>query len=125
NAEGKGTVTFGFHKAPGSLQVALGPETASASDLQHLQTISVNVPASSWRNAKQVKVPAVAISSYYWWWWWRWCQNFKITGRVFCANANPVVGATVCAIDVDYWWWWTSQEQVGCVTTDATGSFEI
>jgi len=125
NAEGKGTVTFGFHKAPGSLQVALGPETASASDLQHLQTISVNVPASSWRNAKQVKVPAVAISSYYWWWWWRWCQNFKITGRVLCANGSPVVGATVCAIDVDYWWWWTSQEQVGCVTTDATGSFEI
>ena len=73
NAEGKGTVTFGFQQAPGSLQVALGPETASATDLQHLQTISVSVPASSWRKAKQVKLPAIPISSYYWWWWWRWC----------------------------------------------------
>ncbi len=125
NAQGKGSVTFNFSKNPGSLQIALGPETASAEDLQHLQTISVNVPASSWRTAKQFTLPTVAISSYYWWWWWRWCQNFTVTGRVLCADGSPVVGATVCAIDVDYWWWWTSQEQVGCATTDATGSFEI
>ena len=103
----------------------MGPETASTSDLQNLQTISVAVPASSWRGAGEVKLPDVAISSYYWWWWWHWCRNFKVSGRVLCANGSPVVGATVCAIDVDYWWWWSSQEQVGCATTDATGSFEI
>lgn len=125
NASGKGTASFGFREAPGSLQVMLGPETASVSDLQHLQTISVNVPASSFRAAREVSLPAVAISSYYWWWWWWWCQNFKITGRVLCADGSPVIGATVCAFDVDWWWWWTSQENVGCATTDATGSFEI
>lgn len=125
NSDGKGTVSFGFREAPGALQVAMGPETASAKDLQHLQTISMSVPATSWRNASQVKLPVVPISSYYWWWWWRWCQTFKVTGRVLCANGSPVVGATVCAIDVDYFWWWTTQEQVGCATTDATGSFEI
>jgi hypothetical protein len=125
NESGKGTASFRFAEAPGSLQVLMGPETASAADLQNLQTISVAVPASSWRAAREVKLPDVAISSYYWWWWWHWCRNFKISGRVLCANGSPVVGATVCAIDVDYWWWWSSQEQVGCATTDATGSFEI
>jgi hypothetical protein len=125
NESGKGTASFRFAEAPGSLQVLMGPETASAADLQNLQTISVAVPASSWRATREVKLPDVAISSYYWWWWWHWCRSFKISGRVLCANGSPVVGATVCAIDVDYWWWWSSQEQVGCATTDATGSFEI
>ena len=125
NAQGKGSVTFSFPKNPGSLQVALGPETASAADLQNLQTISVNVPASSWRNGKQFTLPTVAISSFYWWWWWRWCQNYTVTGRVVCADGSPVVGATVCAIDVDYWWWWSTQEQVGCATTDSNGCFQI
>ena len=119
NESGKGTASFRFAEAPGSLQILMGPETASASDLQNLQTISVAVPASSWRDASEVKLPDVAISSYYWWWWWHWCRNFKVSGRVLCANGSPVVGATVCAIDVDYWWWWSSQEQVGCATTDA------
>src|SRR5580692_5497621 len=125
NAQGKGSVTFSFPKNPGSLQVALGPEKASAADLQNLQTISVNVPASSWRNGKQFTLPTVAISSFYWWWWWRWCQNYTVTGRVVCADGSPVVGATVCASDVDYWWWWSTQEQVGCATTDSNGCFQI
>src|SRR5271154_2257634 len=122
---GKGTASFRFDEAPGSVQILLGPESASSADLQHMQTISVSVPASSWRAAREVRLPDVVISSYYYWWWWRWCRNFKITGRVLCANGSPVAGATICAFDVDYWWWWSSQEQVGCATTDATGSFEI
>ena len=81
NESGKGTASFRFAEAPGSLQVLLGPETASAADLQNLQTISVAVPASSWRAAREVKLPDVAISSYYWW-WWHWCRSFKISGRV-------------------------------------------
>ena len=32
NAEGKANVTFNFSKNPGSLQVVLGPETASRSE---------------------------------------------------------------------------------------------
>ncbi|MGC3999361.1 MAG: hypothetical protein QM767_18735 [Anaeromyxobacter sp.] len=34
-------------------------------------------------------------------------------------------GAVVCAYDVDAWWWWWSTQQVGCATTDATGSFTL
>jgi hypothetical protein len=44
NAQGKGSVTFAFPKSPGSLQMALGPET-------------VNVPPSSWRTSKQFTLP--------------------------------------------------------------------
>ncbi len=42
-----------------------------------------------------------------------------------CGDGSPVPGAKVCAYDVDWWWWWLSEEQVGCATTDATGSFQI
>jgi hypothetical protein len=125
DAEGKGTVAFTFDEPPGTLNVAVGPENASAQDLKNLQTISVNVPASRWNAGNALKLNPVVISSYYWNWWWRWCQTFKVTGRVLCADGSPVAGATVCAFDVDWWWWWTSQEQVGCTTTDSTGSFEI
>jgi hypothetical protein len=125
NADGQGTASFSFSQAPGSINVALGPETASAADLKNLQTISVNVPASSWLTASAVKLPAVAISSYYWRWWLHWCRSFKVTGRLVCADGSPVVGATVSAYDVDAWWWWFSQQLVGTAVTDATGSFEI
>ena len=125
NEEGKGTAFFHFHEKPGLLNVALGPANASAEDLKHLQTISVNVSASSWRDKTELRLSPVAISSYYYWWWWRWCTNYTITGRVLCANGSPVIGATVCAYDVDWWWWWFSQDQVGCATTDSTGSFQI
>jgi hypothetical protein len=122
---GKGATHFGFKEKPGVLKVALGPENASAEDLKHLQTIAVTVPASSWRDSRELRLSPVAISPYYWWWWWEWCQTFTITGRVLCADGNPVVGAAVCAYDVDWWWWWVSQQQVGCATTDTSGSFQI
>ncbi len=125
NEEGRGTASFYFPERPGLLSVALGPANASAEDLKHLQTISLNVPASFWQNQAEVRLQPVAISSYYYWWWWRWCQNYTLTGRVLCADGSPVIGANVCAFDVDWWWWWTSQEQVGCATTDSTGSFQI
>ena len=44
---------------------------------------------------------------------------------MLCADGSPVPGATVCAYDVDWWWWWFAEDQVGCATTDATGSFEF
>ena len=49
----------------------------------------------------------------------------KSLAGCFCANGNPVPGATVTAYDVDYWWWWTSQELVGTAVTDINGAFEI
>ncbi len=125
DAQGKGGVAFVFREAPGSLKVAVGPENASPDNLKHLQTLSVDVPASKWGSSNELRLTPIVISSYYWRWWLTWCQEFKVTGRVLCADGSPVAGATVCAFDVDWWWWWTSQEQVGCSTTDATGSFEI
>jgi hypothetical protein len=125
DAQGKGGVAFVFREAPGSLKVLVGPENVSPEDLKHLQTLSVDVPASKWGSSNELRLPPIVISSYYWRWWLTWCQEFKVTGRVLCADGSPVAGATVCAFDVDWWWWWTSQEQVGCSTTDATGSFEI
>jgi hypothetical protein len=125
NAEGKATASFIFSAAPGPVKVALGPETVSAEELTNLQTISVDVPASSWAKARQVKLPSVVISSYYWRWWLHWCRSFKVTGRLICADGSPVIGATVTAYDVDAWWWWFSEELVGTAVTDFSGSFEI
>src|SRR5580693_3003087 len=68
NAEGKATASFKFSAAPGPVKIALGPESVSAGELTNLQTISVDVPASSWDKASQVKLPSVVISSYYWRW---------------------------------------------------------
>jgi hypothetical protein len=125
NADGSGVVSFRFDEAPGAVKVALGPETASATDLKNLQTINVTVPAAAWRETSEVRLPVVSISPYYWRWWLHWCRNFKVTGRILCADGSPVVGATVSAFDVDAWWWWFSQELVGTAVTDASGSFQI
>lgn len=103
NVEGKATASFKFGAAPGPVKIALGPETVSAQELSHLQTISVDVPASSWDKARQVKLPSVVISSYYWRWWLHWCRSFKVTGRLICVDGSPVIGAKVSAYDVDAW----------------------
>ena len=125
NAEGKATASFIFSAAPGPVKIALGPGTVSAGELTNLQTISVEVPASSWAKARQLKLPSVVISSYYWRWWLHWCRSFKVTGRLICVDGSPVIGATVSAYDVDAWWWWFSEELVGTAVTDSSGSFEM
>jgi hypothetical protein len=122
----KGVATFEFESAPQeSLRVALGPEMATAFELQRMQTISVSVPATSWSGTSEVTLPAVQISAYYWWWWQHWQQSFKVTGRVVSSRGVPVIGAAVSAFDIDAWWWWTAQERVGGATTDEDGSFAI
>jgi hypothetical protein len=123
--KGQGRASFSFKQDPGSLRLALGPDTASAESLKNLQTIAVNVPAAEWKGKNSLRISPVAISTFYWRWWWFWCRDFKVTGRVLCADGSPVAGASVCAFDVDSWWWWTSKEQVGCATTASDGSFEI
>ncbi|MCC7156294.1 MAG: carboxypeptidase regulatory-like domain-containing protein [Bryobacterales bacterium] len=125
DAKGRGTASITFQEAPGNLQVVVGPEDATADQLMGLQTISVNVSRRQWAGQSQLTLAAVPISAYYWWWWFRWCRTFRITGRVVCADGNPVPGATVCAYDVDWWWWWWSNQQVGCAVTDQNGAFEI
>jgi hypothetical protein len=125
DAKGHGSATLAFDENPGAVQVAVGPASASDEELRGLQTISLNVPSTQFRENNNAKLSPVLISEYYWRWWWRWCRDFTVTGRLLCADGSPVVGASVCAYDVDYWWWWYSQEQVGCATTDNSGAFSM
>jgi hypothetical protein len=125
DAKGKGSVTFTFDAAPGALHVIAGPESATAKDLKNLQTLTVDVTAAQWANKNELALTPIIIPPFYWSWWLRWCRTFTIRGRVLCADGSPVPGANVCAYDVDWWWWWLSEDQVGCATTDATGSFQI
>jgi hypothetical protein len=125
DAKGKGSAALSFDERPGSVRVVVGPESATTEQMRGLQTISFNVSSRQWANKKELSLNPVAISAFYWWWWWYWCRTFRITGRVLCANGNPVPGAQVCAYDVDWWWWWWSNQQVGCATTDVNGAFEI
>ncbi len=120
--QGKAVLTL---PAAGSLRVLVGPEKATAEELKGLQTIGADVSARQWQNKAELTLSPIVISAYYWRWWGWWCRDFKITGRVVCADGSPVPGAQVCAYEVDWWWWWSSQNLVGCAVTDATGSFEI
>ena len=125
NAAGEGRARFTFKDPPGHLRVVVGPEKATTDQMRGLQTLAVDVPSRRWAGSRELTVGPIAIAPYYWRWWFWWCRDFKITGRIVCADGNPVAGATVCAYDVDYWWWWWSKDQVGCVTTDVNGAFEI
>jgi|SRR5579859_7397526 len=125
DAGGQGAATFNFAEHPGSLHVVLGPEAASDEEILGLQTVARDLTSQHWQAGRELKLAPIRITAYWWWWWWWWCRTFTIRGRVVCADGNPVPGATVCAYDVDWWWWWLSEDQVGCATTDATGSFEI
>ena len=125
DAKGKGKATITFAETPGTLQVVIGPETASAEELFGMQTIGFNLPARRWEESLELILPPITISAYYWYWWLRWCRTFTIRGRVVCPNGNPVPGAKVCASDVDMFWWWCSKQQIGCATTDVNGAFEI
>ncbi len=125
DAKGQAVATLTFKQAPGTLRVVVGPEQASAEQLQGLQTLAVDVPGRQWLDKPQLKLPPLLIPPYYWWWWRRWCRRFKVTGRVVCPDGYPVPGAKVSALDVDWWWWWWSQDVVGTAVTDANGCFEI
>jgi hypothetical protein len=122
---GHGRASFSFRGHPGRLRVVVGPGTATTEQMRGLQTIAVDVAPRQWVGKQELTLKPIQISAYYWRWWLWWCRDFKITGRVVCADGNPVPGATVCAYDVDFWWWWWSKESVGCATTDINGAFEI
>jgi len=123
-ADGTGSASFSFAKNPGALRILVGPDRAEDRELADSQTLTSFVGEAMWAK-RSVALAPIAISYWWWWWWWRWCREFRIHGRVVCANGSPVVGAEVCAYDVDWWWWWWSKQQVGCATTDASGSFDI
>lgn len=123
--KGHGIAVLGFDKPPGGIRVIVGPHDATDRELTGLQTIAVDVPARRWSGA-ELKLPPIVIGEYYWWWWFYWCRTFTISGKVVCPDgSSPVVGATVCAFDVDWWWWWSSTQQIACTTTDINGAFTI
>ena len=125
NAKGMGTANFRFRSSPGSATVIVGPADASDEELMGLQTIRLEVPARNWKLKRDLQLAPILIPPYYWHWWRRWCRIFTVRGRVLCPDGSPVPGAKVCASDVDWWWWWSSEQGIGCATTDANGAFEI
>jgi hypothetical protein len=122
--KGKGVAKFAFPERPGKLSIAAGPPDATGQELFGLQTLRTDVLPRWWKEP-QLILPPIRIPPFHWHWWRRWCRQFTVRGRVLCPGGRPVPGARVCAFDVDAWWWWSSRQQVGCDTTDATGSFEI
>jgi hypothetical protein len=125
DVDGRGSITFTFDQQPGRLRVVVGPEDASDDELAGMQTLSADVPAILWRERRELEINPLIVTPYFWHWWRRWCRTFTIRGRVLCPDGHPVIGAKVCAFDVDWFWWWHSQQQVGCATTALDGSFEI
>jgi hypothetical protein len=121
--KGHGVAKLAFAEAPGSIRVILGPQDATDKELTGLNTIIVDVPPRRW-SGSALKLAPIIIPPYYWWWWYHWCRTFTICGKVVCPDgSSPVVGATVCAYDVDWWWWYSSSQQIACTTTDINGTF--
>ncbi|MGC4051747.1 MAG: carboxypeptidase-like regulatory domain-containing protein [Paludibaculum sp.] len=109
-----------------TLNIAIGPESASDEDIFHLQTLTAKVSPTQWANERTLTIPALVITPQWWVWWLRWCRVFTIHGRVVCADGSPVPGAEVRAYDVDFFWWWSSIQQVGpAAVTDGAGNFTI
>jgi hypothetical protein len=124
--KGHGLATFNFSEPPGGIRVIVGPHDATDDELTGLNTIGADVPARRWAKETTLKLTPILIADYYWWWWYNWCRTFTISGRVVCPDgSSPVVGATVCAYDVDWWWWYSSAQQIACATTDINGAFTI
>ena len=119
------TATLSLQSNLGQAKVIVGPADATDEELQGLQqVVSIDVPASQWKGQTLALSP-IAITDQIWRFWLVWCREFVITGKVLCANGQPVPGATVCAYDVDFWWWWWSRQEIGCTTTAADGSFSF
>lgn len=123
--DGTATATLRFAKAPGAVQVAVGPEQATAEELLAAETIGTRVPTIAWGRRNRLTIAALDISSWHWGRWLRWCRTVVVRGRLVCPDGRPVPGAQVCAYDVDWWFLWSSTQQVGCAVTAADGTFEL
>ena len=101
---GRGSALFNFSQAPGSLKLAIWPETVSTAGLRNVQTISVDVPASSWLKAWEIKLPEVVITDYYWNWWLHLTRKFTVDRRPICGDGIPVFATRIAVYDADGQW---------------------
>ncbi|MGO9880986.1 MAG: hypothetical protein ACLPSM_16775 [Acidimicrobiales bacterium] len=101
---GQGSALFTFTEAPGSLKLAIWPEAVSTAGLRNLQTISVDVPASSWLKVSAIRLPEITISDYYWNWWLHLTRKFTADRQPIHVDGFPVFGTRIAVYDGDGMW---------------------
>jgi hypothetical protein len=101
---GQGSALFSFSEAPGALQLAIWPEAVSTADQRSLRTISVDVPASSWQTASEIKLPDIAITDYFWNWWLHLTRNFSVRPQPVSASGCPAFGSPISVYNGDGMW---------------------
>jgi hypothetical protein len=101
---GRGSALFSFNEAPGSLKLAIWPGAVSTSGLESVQTISVDVPSSSWQSDSAIKLPEIPISDYYWNWWLHLTQKFSVDRPPAYAEGYPVFCPSITVYDGDGQW---------------------
>ncbi|MGO9337208.1 MAG: hypothetical protein ACLPY1_06840 [Terracidiphilus sp.] len=101
---GHGSALFTFSEAPGSLKLAIWPEGVSTAGLSNLQTISIDLPASSWLKVSDIRLPEVTISDYYWNWWLHLTRKFRVDRQPIHVDGFPVFGTKIAVYDADGMW---------------------
>ena len=119
------TATLRFDQHPGTVKIAVGPATATDDHILTADTLTARVPGRVWLDTRKLTLAPIKIGPWYWGWWRRWCRTITVRGRLICPDGSPVPGAEVCAFDTDRWFIWSSEQQVGCTTTQPDGSFEM
>ena len=71
DAKGNGTATFRFSGDPGSIRAIIAPETATAEEIEGLQTVSRTISGRQWRAESAIALEPIILSPYYWYLWRR------------------------------------------------------
>ncbi len=113
-----------FDTDPGTVKVALGPDSATDAEILSADTIGRTIPGRFF-DGRTIDLTPIQIGPWYWERWRRWCRTITVTGRVVCADGLPVPGATVTAYDIDWWFLWTSKQYAASATTGPDGTFTM
>jgi hypothetical protein len=109
---------------PGHISLVIGPDVPNEELLAQKPYCHVVSKHMEWKD-NVVDLKKIAVSNLVYKWWWLHCKTYTITGKVICANGNPVPGANVTAFEVDRWWWWFRKDQLKTAVTDVNGNFEM